>query len=41
MHEVQTRRSKPARKSVVRLTDCPDMASAVYRERKTITQEQL
>ena len=28
------------RKSVVRLTDCPDMTLDVYRERKTTTQQQ-
>ena len=28
------------RKSVVRLTDCPDMTIDVYRGRKTITQQQ-
>ena len=27
------------RKSVVRLTDCPDMTSAVYYDRKTTTQQ--
>ena len=29
------------RKSVVRLTDRPDMTIAVYRGRKTVTQQQL
>ena len=28
------------RKSVVRLTDCPDMTFDIYRERKTTTQQQ-
>ena len=29
------------RKSVVRLTDCPDMIIAVYHGRKTTTQQRL
>ena len=42
MHEVLVNRleglSLP-RKSVVRLTDCPDMTLDVYRGHKTITQQ--
>ena len=44
VHEVLVNRlgglSLP-RKSVVRLTDCPDMTLDVYRGRKTTTQQQL
>ena len=29
------------RKSVIRLTDCPDMTIDIYRGRKTTTQQQL
>ena len=43
MHEVQVNRlgglSLP-RKSVVRLTDCPDMTLDVYRGRETTIQQQ-
>ena len=43
MHEVLVNRlgglSQP-RKSVVRLTDCPDMTLDVYRGRKTTNQQQ-
>ena len=44
MHEVLVNRLgglSLTRKSVVRLTDLPDMTLDVYRERKTTTQQQL
>ena len=43
MHEVLVNRLgglSLLRKSVVRLTDCPDMTIDVYRGRKTTTQQQ-
>ena len=43
MHEVLVNRLgglSPPRKSVVRLTDCPDMTLDVYRGHKTTMQHQ-
>ena len=39
VHEVLVRRSSLPWKSVVRLTDRPDMTIAIYRGHKTITQQ--